>query len=182
MARGRATSPVDERTIEGRLRAARLASPYTAQELAEAMGLASAQSLYDYETPGKSGSPSPAALGVFSRRTGRSLKWLVYGEKDDAEDTPFIALMRAFDEDLDPAGRYVVEKTAAAEVEQAKKRAAEALSVEEEELLRRFRAASQTGKRLILAAAEPDTAPPQRQQQERPARQSGQGRRPGRSA
>lgn len=120
MAGSRAARPIDTSTFHGRLKAARVESPYSAQELAEAMGLASAQSVYDYENPNKANSPDPTNLGVFARKTGRSLDWLVYGEA--AEESAFIATMRALDGELDDRGRRAVVALAEREAEEARSR------------------------------------------------------------
>lgn len=110
MAGARANGPVDVGTLHGRLRAARLDSSFTAQQLAEALGLASAQSIYDYENPKKAASPSPEALGLYARLTGRSLAWIIYGEED--EESPFIAQMKGYEARLDRWGVAAVLTTA----------------------------------------------------------------------
>ena len=117
MAGRRAAGPVNTATFEGRLRAARLASPHTAQQLAEALGLASAQSLYDYETPAKPGSPNPEQLGILATKTGRSLEWLVYGE-DAGGESEFIATMRGLEGDLSIRRQRELKRTAQMMVEE----------------------------------------------------------------
>lgn len=134
MAGGRASGPIDETTFGGRLRAARLASPYDAQQLAEAIGKASAQSIYDYENPNKSDSPTPEALGILAKKTGESLDWLVYAVKPDQPESPFMKTMRAFEDDLDRISQRVMGKVAAVEVEETKmRRAASTLSLSPEQ-------------------------------------------------
>lgn len=89
-----AQRPADERTFEGRLRAARLASSYNAQQLAELCGRQSGQTVYDWENPAVAGSPNPEQLGILSKATGKSLRYLVFGEDDEAGESEFISDMR----------------------------------------------------------------------------------------
>ena len=97
----RAAGPVDESTFEGRLRSAVAGSRFSAQQIAEACGRASAQTVRDWWTPNKSGSPNPEQLGIISRMTGRSLEWLIYGsEEAAAAESDFIAVMRSLDAEL----------------------------------------------------------------------------------
>lgn len=112
MAGGRASGPVDETTFEGRLRAARLASPFDAQELAEAIGKASAQTIYDYEKPSVAGSPTPEALGILAKKTGTTLDWLVYGIAPNEPESQFVRDMRAVEDDLSPQRQRELAKMA----------------------------------------------------------------------
>jgi len=141
MARGRASGPVDTTTLEGRLRAARLDSSYSAQELAEALGLASEVSIYEYENPKKNKRPSVAQLGILAKKTGKPLDWLVYGE--GAEDSPFLSKMRALQDELDYRAQQNILRLAESEAEQY--RAREARRAQED-------GAFETIKRQMLAA------------------------------
>lgn len=106
---GGGRKPVDVGTFAGRLKAARIGSSYSAEEIAAHLGLASAQSIYDYESPKKAASPSPVQLGKMAAFLGRSLDWLIYGEEAETE---FIAELRAREPVLSPRSKHAILRVA----------------------------------------------------------------------
>lgn len=91
-------------------------------------------------------------LSALAAALGEDPLYLMTGERR-ADDTPFVARMRAFERELDSRGKYIVESLAALEVEESRKRAADALTEEEAEMLRLFRSATPGQKRSLLVAA-----------------------------
>lgn len=105
MPQRRATDPVDESTWQGRLRRARLNSGLSTETLAEAVGVASKQSIYDWEKARSGKTPNPDRLIALIKALGASADEIFFGTPGTTPEPNAVHQLTAVAELLDPAAQ-----------------------------------------------------------------------------